>query len=211
MKRVLFILSFIAILSSCNSDDDTPQETNFYALTVGNSWVYKSYKYNQETQIYEDSGVTDSISIVDTEDIYGNTFYKFKRITTGNNTHNSTLYHTNGESFYHLRENDGNLISSSGKLFFTNNNYEEILLRTRDFFTIYSQLQENTENVTTDAGTFDCIYAKRYVKYNETGELAPAEDKYHYKKGIGLIQSTLSYVSYPIPVVKRSLVSFNIQ
>lgn len=74
--------------------------------------------------------------------------------------------------------------------------------------TIYTQLQENTERL-LEVGTFDCIYAKRYVKFNETDEQVPAEDN-HYKEGIGLIQSALSYVSNPTPVIKQSLVSYSI-
>ena len=212
MKRILFILGFLAMVSSCNSDDDSSQQSNFYALNVGNSWVYKYYKYNLQTQIYDETAVTKSLSIVGTEEIYGNLFYKFKSVVVGNDDQNNTfLFPSNGESFYYLRESDGDLIDSNGGLYFTNNNYDEIFIKEQPYFTIYSQLQSNTESITTDAGTFDCIYAKRYAKYTETGVQTPAEDKYYYKDGIGLIQSSLSYVSNPTPVIKQRLVSYNIQ
>jgi len=213
MKRILFILSFIAIVSSCNSDDnEQPEQSNFYALTVNNSWVYKFYKYNYQTEVYDETDVIDEVSIIGTEEIYGHTYYKFKKVRTGVSDDDSqALCGNNGETISLLREYNGDLINDRGKLYFTNNNYDEIEMRIGSFFTIYSQLQENSEEITTDAGTFNCIYSKWYAR-NDNNELYPAEDKYYYKDGIGLIQSSISYVSsiHP-PVIKRKLVSYNIQ
>ena len=115
-----------------------------------------------------------------------------------------------GEFISYFRENDGNLINKSGYLIFTNNNYDEIEMYTTSYYTIYSKLQEDTEEITVEAGTFDCVYTIKYAKSIE-GDLLPSTDKYHYKEGIGLIQSTLSYINIPIPVIKQSLVSYNIQ
>ena len=99
MKKLIFIISIITILTSCNSDDDTSSQTNFYALTVGNSWVYKHYTYNNDTSTYNETGVIDSISIVGTEEIYGDTFYKFKQ-----RAFNSNDDSYNFERYYFLRD-----------------------------------------------------------------------------------------------------------
>lgn len=123
MKRLFFLVPFFALVLSCNSDDDSsPQpeaEDNFYALTVGNEWVYRNYKYNANTQLYENTGVIDSVSIVGTESIDGNIYYKFRTYTTGNEE-GITFCNPNGEHFEWLRDVDGNLTRSDGSIKFTN-------------------------------------------------------------------------------------------
>ncbi len=211
MKRTLFYLSLIALLASCSSDDTdtTPIEPpNYYALTVGNSWVYSNYIYNWTTNTYEDSGVIDSVSIVGNEEIFGNLYYKFRTLTTGNQDHISIL-NANGEHFKYLRDYEGTLVSSEGNLQFSNNNYEEEILGIHDWGTCYQQLQEETEELSVNAEVFICDYAHRYCK-DPNGVLFIALDKTYYSEGIGLIHNSISYTGYDIPRVKRYLVSYSI-
>ena len=87
MKRILYVCFIAVILSACTTSDnqDPPEsESNFYALTEGNAWVYKNYEYNSLTEDYEDTGVIDSVSIVNTEVINDNTYFRFRTYTTGN-------------------------------------------------------------------------------------------------------------------------------
>ncbi|MFT5846980.1 MAG: hypothetical protein ACJARX_000052 [Psychroserpens sp.] len=125
MKRILISVCFFAYLFSCSSDDSVTLETqeyNFYALTVGDSWIYKNYRYDQNSEIYEDTGVKDSISIIGTEDLFGNTYFKFRRLTTGNEEA-ITFCNPNGEYFENLREFEGNLVKDDGTVKFTNSDY----------------------------------------------------------------------------------------
>ena len=51
MKHLLSCLCIVAFTFSCaesdNSDNEiNPPNVNFFALEVGNSWVYKNYRYN---------------------------------------------------------------------------------------------------------------------------------------------------------------------
>ena len=71
MKKPLF-LAFIALslsIISCSNDGNIiPEpEENFFALTVGNSWVYEHCRReNQVTAVYYSVGVIDSIKITGT-------------------------------------------------------------------------------------------------------------------------------------------------
>ena len=54
MTRIIYVCFFAILFSSCttsdNNQDQLEAESNFYALTVGNEWVYKNYKYNSNTE-----------------------------------------------------------------------------------------------------------------------------------------------------------------
>ena len=187
MKKLIFIISIITILTSCNSDDDTSPQTNFYALTVGNSWVYKHYTYNNDTSTYNETGVTDSISIVGTEEIYGDTFYKFKISFT-----NSDNNYSDFEEYYFLRDYEGNLIDEKNQFFFSYTNHDEILVKewgsSKEFF----KLQDDEQEITTDAGIFNCTYAKK--QRTNIGDNEPYLITNIYRKdGVGFIKSNTKY------------------
>jgi hypothetical protein len=108
MKRLLLCFCIIVFTFSCSESDNSENQisepdVNFFALTIGNSWVYKNYKYNAVTEMYGDTGVVDSISIVGIQDFSGESYYKFRRLTTGNEEE-ITFCNPNGEHFEFLRE-----------------------------------------------------------------------------------------------------------
>ena len=212
MKRILITICLFACLFSCSNDDSITAETqdsNFYGLTVGNSWVYKNYRYNQNSETYEDTGVIDSVSIVSTEVIEGNTYFQFRRLTSGNEDQ-ITFCNSNGEHFENLREFEGNLVWSDGKVKFTNNDYSVRTLDENDWGNIVEQLLEDTTILNVEAGDFTCINSERYVILPD-GEQASGLDRFYYADGIGLIYDSTSFVSIDIPVVIRRLDSYNIQ
>ncbi|MEZ4793561.1 MAG: hypothetical protein R2783_08905 [Gelidibacter sp.] len=214
MKRLLILLPFFALMSSCNTSDDAmqqPSETdNFYALTVGNSWVYKNYKYNINTQVYDDTGVIDSISIVSTQDFDGETFYKFRRWTTGNEA-GITFCNENGEHFEYFRDSLGYLIRNDGSIKFTNNDYSERILVQNSGISIIEMLVNGTTEITVEAGSFDCIHSERFVRDDANGNQLPALDKFYYSNGIGLIYDTSSFSTQSIPTIIRRLDSYEVQ
>ena len=212
MKRILITASIISLFFSCSNDNNSEsqdfQNENFYALTVGNSWVYKNYLYNPNTQTHEETGVIDSISIVGTQEFEGETYFKFRRFTTGNET-GITLCNPNGEHFEYLRESEGNLIWETGQIKFTNNDYTERILDDNPSISYREILIEGETELTVEAGTFDCINSERYVIVN--GEIAPARDKFYYADGFGLIYDTSSFASQETPSVIRRLESYDVQ
>ncbi|WP_353778883.1 hypothetical protein [Winogradskyella sp. 3972H.M.0a.05] len=213
MKRIFFYVCFASIILSCNSNEDSQnqdsQESNFYALTVGNSWVYKNYRYNPNSEEYDDIGVIDSISIVALEEIAGNSYFKFRRWTTGNEE-GISFCNPNGEHFEWLREFEGKLINPEGKVKFVNNDIAERLLAEYEYGNIYEALREGTEILDVESGTFDCIYSERYL-INNSGIQTPGLDRFYYSEGVGLIYETASFISQSIPTIIRRLDSYNVQ
>ena len=213
MKRLFLLVPILALVFSCNSDDDSSQQPpnadNFYALTVGNEWVYKNYRYNTSTEVYEDTGVIDSVSIVGTELIDGNTYFKFRTYTTGNEE-GITFCNPNGEHFEWLRDVDGNLTRSDGSIKFTNSNYEERLISSNASLSIYETLQSDAVEVIVNAGTFVGIHSERYAK-DGSGTQLPGLDTFIYVDGKGLIYDTSSFVSQDLPSIKRHLDSYSVQ
>jgi hypothetical protein len=217
MTRNFLIIFVLAFTLSCSSDDDNgtaaaasqPTDPGFYGLQVGNWWVYKNYKRNSNTEIYDDTGVIDSISIVGTEQINGNTYFKFRRNTTGNET-GITFCNDNGEHFEYLRDSVGNLINEDGDVRFTNTNFSERVLDSYSWGTLYEILRENEASKTVEAGVFNCNYSERYAK-SPAGEQFPGLDRFYYAEGIGLIFKTTSFISSEIPTVETRLDSYFVQ
>ena len=216
MKRIFLFLCIIALNFSCSSDDNNTQqpeqqiEPNFYALTVGNSWVYKNYKYNPQTGDYDDTGIIDSVSIVGTETIDGETYFKFKTETTGNDAE-ILYFNANGEQFEFRRELSGNLINETGDIVYTNNNYEERLVSESSWGNIFDKLTENIQTVNVVAGSFNCLDMERYAKSLDNTETFPALDHFYYSDGIGLISDSTSFASQSVAVGIRRLDSYNVQ
>ena len=204
----------LTFLFSCSDDDSSslvvPEpESNFYALTVGNSWVYKNYQYDMNSETYEDTGVVDSVSLVGTEIVDNNTFFKLRRWTTGNES-GTTFCNPNGEHFELVRDSLGYLIWDTGQIKFVHNNFDERILNEEDWGSLREKLQEGETDISVEAGTFTSVNSERYVILPD-GEQAPALDKFYYSDGIGLIYDTSSFVSQDIPLIIRRLDSYTIQ
>lgn len=213
MKRILFYLCFSALFFACTTSDElqslSQTSANFYALTVGNTWVYKNYKYNINTQVYEDTGIVDSVHIVGTEIIEGNTYFKFRTLTTGNEDQ-ITFTNPNGEQFEYVREENGYLLKDNGRVKFVNNVYEPILVDSDSNFNYYFRLSEVASTVQTQAGNFECAKLQYYV-LNEDQEQLPGTNTYLYADGIGLVFDTTSFVSQSNHSIERRLVSYNVK
>ena len=212
MKQIFYVCVFAFLLSSCSSsdsDNNQDPESNFYALTVGNEWTYKNYKYNQNTQNYDATGVVDVISIVNTEEINGNTYFKFRRFTTGNEE-GITFCNPNGEHFELLRDSLGYLIRDDGSIKYANNDFTPRTINVQDFMTIYDQLIDTDREITVEAGTFESTYTQRYALMSD-GEQTPGLDHYYYADGLGLIYDTTSLVTQDIPSIVRRLDSYSIE
>ncbi len=216
MKRIILSLCAIAFIFSCSNDDDGNCETggtqasNFYALTVGNSWVYKNYIYNTSTEEYDYSGVIDSVEVVGTQEANGNTYFEFKTLTSGNDD-NNPLLNVNGERTELLRDSLGYLVWETGAIKFTNNDFSERLLNEQDWGNTYETLQQGTSEFIVEAGNFTSINSHRYAKSNPDGTLLPGLDNIYYSDGVGFVYETISFVSSNIPRIQRRLDSYSVQ
>ncbi|MFK5878798.1 MAG: hypothetical protein QM478_04790 [Flavobacteriaceae bacterium] len=208
MKRLLFTLfTFGIILSSCNTNDEIiegttedPIEDNFYALTVGNTWEYKYYKYRSFNDTYDYMGIIDSVKIVAKTEINGNTYFNFRSRISGNNNPGTTLVQPNGEYYRFYRDSLGYLITDSGKIAYTTNDYSErAIIEVTPNITGYARLNESSVVVTTEAGDFDCLDMEIYAKDNVTAEIFPGINHVNYSDGIGLIYNSTSFVNSSNP------------
>ncbi|WP_299519362.1 hypothetical protein [Winogradskyella sp.] len=213
MKRTVYLCFLALVAFSCSTSDHNQDHqdpsSNFYALTVGNQWVYKNYQYNATTQTYEDTGVIDSVSIVSTEVLNNKTYYKFRRWTTGNEA-GIAFCNPNGEHFELLRDSLGYLVKDNGRIKYTNNHFTARVLTTSDWGTVYDQLIALDNEITVEAGSFISTYSQRYAILNN-GSQSPGLDHIYYADGYGLIYNTSSFVSEDIPSIVRRLDSYLVE
>ena len=218
MKRIMLSICVTVLFFSCSNDDDNngcnnetaETEANFYALKLGNSWVYKNYTYDNIAQEYNYSGVIDSVKITGTQIINDNTYFEFTTRTSGNDS-NNTLLNANGVSSELLRDSLGYLIWETGKIKFTNNDFSERILSEQGWGSVFETLQTGTNDFTVDAGTFPCINSERYARSNPSDELLPGLDRIYYSDGVGFVYETISFVSSNIPVVQRHLDAYTVE
>lgn len=212
MKRISFYFLISIICFSCTTSESVENLDNssgFYALAVGNSWVYKNYVFNNTSETYEDVNIIDSVKIVATENIDGELYFKFRFLKTGND-HGLLHAQPNGEYFEYLREVDGDLISSKGNVKFTNSNPEERKLYENGAGIVYEKLNEGVFDINIEAGFFSCVKSERYsVDFN--GDLHSARDSYYYADGYGLVYDTCSFLVREKPYLIRRLFSYNIK
>jgi len=213
MKRILFTVCFFALFFSCNSDDDssnaTAPEAGFYALTVGNSWEYRYYDLETSSDSFVAGTVVETVSIVSTEEIEGETYFKFRYFVTGNDL-NSPNYPENGESFRYFREDSENLVDDSNTIIFLRENHEERLIGSLSNPILqYLRLAVDTHNLSTIAGTFETLDMELYARDGD-GNLYPGISHYYYADGIGLVLNTTTFVSTAQHFRERRLESYSI-
>ena len=226
MKRIIYVCFLALFLSSCTTDNDDnsqPEDSNFYALTVGNSWEYRWYGVSSEGVNVNPNSVAESISIVGTEEINNKIYYKFSRVISGNDPQSgSGLFPYNGEYSEFYRDSLGYLVNEEGLIKFSNSAIEEFqIIEYHDNFGIingqsvgailYGELLDEEINYSSDAGTFQCLKVSTRIVY-DGGSEAPANNSIYYSDGIGLISDDIVYVSSENNVgYRRNLVSYSIQ
>ncbi|QRM88050.1 hypothetical protein FG167_02025 [Lacinutrix sp. WUR7] len=213
MKRILFTVCFFALFFSCNSDDDdnnsSEAEDNFYALTVGNSWEYRYYDLDTSSDSFVASTIVENVSIVSTEEIEGETYFKFRYFVTGNDV-NSLNYPLNGESFRYFREDSESLVDDSNTIIFLRENHDEVLIGNLSGPILqYLRLAEDTHVLTTNAGTFETLDMELYARDGD-GNPYPGISHYYYAEGIGLVLNTTTFISTEQHFLERRLESYSI-
>lgn len=125
MKSTYLLLALSIMLFSCSSDENEIPEKNFYALSVGNNWIYKYYikDYADEFSVFAHK--TDSVKIVGTEIFNNKTYYEVytKSVQTENNGIPSSDI-GEFENTSYLRDSLGYLVHNEGNIEYWNNNYE---------------------------------------------------------------------------------------
>lgn len=220
MKNYLLLACLALSFISCSTDDDTTPEPeeSYYALKVGNSWVY-NYTFRENpyadlyngTNIFVETNVVDSVKVVGTENIEGNTFYKF-RVRTSGNDQNYPLCYENGEKFEYYRDSLGYLINKNGKVQFAlEGDTQEFIQQEDQNQRFIMQLSEASEIVETPAGSFDCLRMDLYIRNNVNNERSEGTSQYYYEEGVGQVFSKISTANSTLHRMERFLVSYDVQ
>ncbi|MEM5540074.1 hypothetical protein [Olleya sp. AS48] len=213
MKRLLLCTCFFTLIFSCSTSDDVQEnnlELNFYGLTVGNSYTYKFYKYNSDTEDYDETLIVQNVIIEDTEEVSGQQYFKIKTTTSGVDGFN-LFYLQNGEEIDYLREVDGTLINDNNDVLFVNNEFSEHLVNSDNTsLNLYRKTIEEPVIINSNTGSFNCIEMQNYI-VTEDGTTLDGVSKIHYSEGVGLVQQTCVYASSSTPVMIKKLNSYNIQ
>ncbi|MDG4716923.1 hypothetical protein [Winogradskyella marincola] len=217
MKRVFFCACIlIGLLSSCtsNNNDIQPEDSNFYALTVGNLWEYRWFAVGNEGN-ENPMDLHETISIIGMEEINGYLYYKFSRTITGNFNGNYGFVPENGEHFEYYRDSLGYLVNSEGEIKFSYNPTVSYVTETfggenDNDTTGIAELQSANVDYTTEAGTFDCLeLIVSYVRDN--GFIYPAKNRVYYSDGIGLVKDDNVFLSAETAGYYRKLQSYSFQ
>lgn len=220
MKNCFLLASLVLFCISCSSDDNTvPEpEENFYALKVGNSWVYEYTNRENPyadlfngTNIFVETNVVDSVKIVGTEEFGGNTFYKF-RIRTSGNDGNFPLCFDNGDNYKYYRDSLGYLINEEGKVQFSvEGDTQEFVQYADQNQRFLRQLSEESTSISTPVGNFDCFWMNLYIRNNFNDERSDGTSQFYYEEEIGLVFSKVSWASETLHRMERHLVSYDVQ
>lgn len=212
MKRLFLFAYALAFVFSCSTSDNEVEpnsESNFYALTIGNSWVYKYYDYNSNTDSYDENNIIELVEIIDTEEFFGNTYYKFKTTITG--VENENVFSLqNGEKIDFYREVNGTLVNNNNTVLFVYNDFSEQLTFEVSSLNYFRKTIETPVIIDVEAGVFECIEMQQYIKTDE-GQQLNGLQKTHYSDGIGLVNRTGVYSSLAIPLMIGELESYSIQ
>jgi len=220
MRRIFFLTLVAMLPVSCNDDESLPipvqnnQPSNFYALTVGNTWEYKYFQRNVDgTSSFVDTGVVDAVEITNTVNLNSNIYYEFKTVTTGNDNPSSnfiSFLNETGEKTELLRDSLGYLINEGGSIKYTNSDFNEHLVDIQSFGTYHIRLTETLVDVTTLAGDFNCLDTHSYIR-DTNGDMFPALDHINYSDGFGLVFSTMSFASQSEHFIEKRLNTYTIQ
>ncbi|HIP47609.1 MAG TPA: hypothetical protein EYG92_01395 [Lutibacter sp.] len=157
--------------------------------------------------------ISDSVSIVSKEVIDGNTFYKFKRISTRpSDDVNRIIGYPNGESNYFLRDSIGFLIDDKHEIKFVNNSFDAHFIYNCSSCDVnfYGKLINEKVEVFTEAGNFECLDMELHAVSIEDNHTFPGRSHYYYSDGVGNIRKDISWVSSDKFFEKR-LVSYEVQ
>jgi len=218
IKKFLFVTITLFIFS-CNSDDNiipleeetVAEDAGFYALKIGNTYNYLGYKRNGvlSDDPIELNGVAFSVTITDTTMIEGNKYFERTYFTTGNDS-GLSIFPENGETIDFVRDSIGYLVSSDGKILFSQLDSEDYLIFDAIWGDVFGFLEPETTDIEVPAGTFNCKGNSIYAILTDTTEPAPGRAKRYYSEGIGYIREHQGGVTYPIHLWEMRLESYSV-
>ena len=215
MNRILLLLAFSFLFLSCNKDDGNTtsdnqgQDAGFFALQVGNSWVYNYFRVNSETGELSNLGATETIEVIDEEAIGEEVVFTLKT-TTVDIENNCGPCNTSPEYTLKVKDSLGYLVEVDGPILFSSINDEDYLVLSQEFGDIFRVLKPNEVLITVPAGQFVSKDNERYA-IDPEGNRFDGQDNLYFAEGIGEIRQTISTVSTQRIIYEKQLMSYNVQ
>ncbi|MCH2490593.1 MAG: hypothetical protein MK211_10640 [Flavobacteriales bacterium] len=211
MKKLLFLVLFTSLFfSSCSDDDSNPdntEEANFYALKVGNTWNYNFFRRIGQTAEFENLGVNETVEIIGTENLDGSQYFTLQITTTGNDN-NYAPCSENGVEQLKVRDSLGYLVSLEGEIHFSNEVAEPYSLSENEWGNVFGVLEQDSEEITVEAGTFMAVSNRIYAVDPNDGTEFPGKDQVYYAPNTGLVFRSYSTVNHPQHRWEKRLQSF---
>ena len=193
MKKSLFIILIIIVISSCCKDKPLIPSLTHVPLEIGNSWVYKNYTIDS-------SGVQTILDRIDSMVITKDTIIGDNKYFVMEGTDYPAK--SNWGILNILRDSLGYLVNENGAIIFaqyitskTFNQFEKIYGKDT-IFTKYDKMERYGNSVNVPAGSFDDVLnLKTYITlYKNNDENFKYFDNHLYAKGVGNILKTVRFL-----------------
>ena len=213
-----FICLFLAssfLFVSCNKDDgdkaaqEQEADAGFFALQVGNSWVYNYFRVDNDTGELINQGGTETVEIIDEEVIGEETIFTM-RTTTVDDDDSCAICHENPLFTKKVKDSLGYLVEIDGETIFSSVNTEDFLVSSQGFGDIFRVLKPNEVLITVPAGQFTTKDNERYA-IDPDGNRYNGQDNLYYADGVGEIKQTISTVTNLRILYEKHLVSYTVQ
>ncbi len=210
MKKFQGLIALILLLSSsCKKDEiiespDPMTETplRYTPMRIGDYWIYENFKVDT---LGNDSSlqIMDSVYISNDTVIDGSTYYVLR------GTH-YPVHQRPGEILQILRESNGELINSVGKIIFSSINNRDtldshyLINHSDTLYFTYNKMASTPTQITVPSGTLDCLDLQQtFVMYQNISPINPRIFHHYYGSGIGLIQSSIAFLSESSHIERR--------
>jgi hypothetical protein len=208
---VITILAVIVGCSEAESNSDNSDNSNFYALTVGNSWTYEFFRRVSDTDEFESIGVTEVVKIIDEVQIDGEIYYTIESTTTGNDN-NYFPCNENGVELSRVRDSLGYLINGDGKILFSKLNTDIYLIESNaNSPSVYGQMIDSLNNVSVAAGEFVCLPNRQFAINPSNSQEFPGNDYKFRADGVGEILRYYSFAFQTTHSWEKRLTSYSLQ
>ncbi len=195
MRKVLFLLFIVSIISSCRKDVAIPEGNDFEGtatpvvpfvpLTVGSFWVYDYYLL--DTNGIETYMNSDTMRIIKDSIINGHAYSVFKGSYERKCTNCISL----------RRDSLGYLVNENGFIYFSATNFSDTLENFSDSTQLfYFKMTHKDSLISVPAGVFPVYDYERILHYYL--DLRPPQRcHYFYSYGVGIVKTQWKYYAPP--------------
>jgi len=214
-RFICLFLAFSFLLVSCKKDDvdniaeEQEVDAGFFALQVGNSWVYNYFRVDSQTGDLQNLGATETVEITDEEVVNDETIFTME-ITTVDENNTCAICNDNPMEVKKVKDSLGYLVEVDGPIIFSSSNPNDYLISSQGFGDIYRVLKPNEVIITVPAGQFVSKNNERYA-IDPDGNRFDGQDNLFYSEGVGEIRQTFSGVTIERVLFEKQLMSYDVQ